>query len=151
MVSIFYFPLSARWVIRVGGKYFALWWNYGTSRVWMRRKEVACKSYFLRLNPNYVGISIVQKLASTNSLILVSTMPLRLSRKGINICTRVRMRKIFGIIFIVLGFLALIMPLTPGAWLIFVGLELLGFTLINDKIRGWWKRLRNKDTENPRS
>jgi hypothetical protein len=41
------------------------------------------------------------------------------------------MKKIFrntlGIILIVLGFLALITPFTPGSWLILIGLEILGF------------------------
>ena len=48
---------------------------------------------------------------------------------------------VVGVILIILGFIALITPLTPGSWLIFVGLELLGFRLavwekIKDKIFG---------------
>ena len=39
-------------------------------------------------------------------------------------------KKIIGIILIIIGFLALITPLTPGSWLIFIGLELLGIRLL---------------------
>ena len=48
-----------------------------------------------------------------------------------------RHKKIIGVIFIVLGVLALITPLTPGSWLIFVGLELIGIRL------AFYKRLQN--------
>jgi uncharacterized protein YqgC (DUF456 family) len=34
--------------------------------------------------------------------------------------------RIVGVLCIVLGFLALLTPLTPGSWLMLVGLELLG-------------------------
>lgn len=46
------------------------------------------------------------------------------------------LRKIVGVIFIVLGVLALVTPFTPGSWLVFVGFGLLGFKLIfkNGKI-----------------
>jgi uncharacterized protein YqgC (DUF456 family) len=45
-------------------------------------------------------------------------------------------KKIIGIVFFILGFFALITPFTPGSWLIFVGLELLGFRLaVWDKIK----------------
>ena len=36
-------------------------------------------------------------------------------------------RKTLGIILIVLGFLALITPFSPGSWLMLIGLEILGF------------------------
>ncbi len=42
-------------------------------------------------------------------------------------------KKTAGVLFIVLGFLALITPLTPGSWLIFVGLELVGLRLFFNK------------------
>jgi uncharacterized protein YqgC (DUF456 family) len=48
------------------------------------------------------------------------------------------MKKIAGVILIIIGFLALITPLTPGSWLIFVGLGLLGIQV------GFWEDLRNK-------
>jgi xanthine/uracil permease len=45
-------------------------------------------------------------------------------------------KKIIGIIFIVLGLLALLTPLTPGSWLIPIGLELIGIRLaFVDKIK----------------
>jgi hypothetical protein len=47
-------------------------------------------------------------------------------------------RKITGIILIVLGLAALLTPLTPGSWLIVVGLELLGLRiLLQDKLLAW--------------
>lgn len=39
-------------------------------------------------------------------------------------------KKIIGITFIILGFLAFITPLTPGSWLFIIGLELLGLRII---------------------
>ena len=45
-----------------------------------------------------------------------------------------------GLIFIVIGLIALVTPLTPGAWLMIVGLELLGVRLvIFDRITQWRK------------
>ena len=41
-------------------------------------------------------------------------------------------KKLFGIICIILGFLALITPLTPGSWLILIGLEILGLGFLLD-------------------
>jgi hypothetical protein len=47
-----------------------------------------------------------------------------------------RMKKIvkipIGIICIILGFLALITPFTPGSWLILIGLEILGLGFLLD-------------------
>ena len=56
----------------------------------------------------------------------------------------IRMKKIIrtvvGVILILLGFLALVTPLTPGSWLILVGLELLGLRiLLRDKLLAWAK------------
>lgn len=43
----------------------------------------------------------------------------------------IRIAKMFiGAILLVIGLVALLTPFTPGAWLIFVGLELLGIRLI---------------------
>lgn len=39
-------------------------------------------------------------------------------------------RRTIGIVLIVIGVLALVTPLTPGSWLIFIGAELLGFELV---------------------
>ncbi len=46
------------------------------------------------------------------------------------------LKKVVGVILVVIGLLALVTPFTPGSWLIFVGLELLGVELIFwDKIK----------------
>ena len=45
-------------------------------------------------------------------------------------------KKGVGIVLIVLGFLALVTPFSPGSWLILVGLELLGLRiLLEDRLR----------------
>lgn len=44
--------------------------------------------------------------------------------------TRPRLKKIVGWTLVVVGFIALITPLTPGGLLFFVGLEILGLRLI---------------------
>jgi hypothetical protein len=47
-------------------------------------------------------------------------------------------RYVIGIILILVGFLALVTPLSPGSWLILVGLELLGLRiLLQDKLLAW--------------
>ena len=52
-------------------------------------------------------------------------------------------KKSIGIICIILGFLALITPLTPGSWLILIGLEILGLGfLLNGKYFRWLKGKR---------
>jgi uncharacterized protein YqgC (DUF456 family) len=52
-------------------------------------------------------------------------------------------RKILGALLILVGFAALVTPLTPGSWLIFVGAELLGIEILNRArvmafLRGLW-------------
>ena len=42
-------------------------------------------------------------------------------------------RRIAGVGLIVLGFIALVTPFTPGSWLMFVGAELLGFEILFPK------------------
>lgn len=52
-----------------------------------------------------------------------------------------RMKKILGVVFIIIGLTALVTPFTPGSWLIFVGLESLGLRLaVWDKIRAYFKK-----------
>ncbi len=49
-------------------------------------------------------------------------------------------RKIIGVVLVLLGLLALLTPLTPGSWLIPIGLELLGLRLLlADKLLAWAK------------
>ena len=58
------------------------------------------------------------------------------------------LKKPIGVLLIVLGFLALITPLTPGAWLIFIGLELFGIRLVAwDKLKDWWQGRKEEKTE----
>ncbi len=55
------------------------------------------------------------------------------------------LRKTLGILCLVIGLFCLVTPLTPGAWLIFVGLELLGLGfLIPKKLRELWNRWAEK-------
>jgi hypothetical protein len=54
---------------------------------------------------------------------------------------RPRLRKSAGWFLVVVGFVALIMPVVPGAPLVFVGLELLGLRIIfTDKIKNLFRR-----------
>lgn len=47
-------------------------------------------------------------------------------------------RNIVGVALVVLGFLALITPVTPGSWLIPIGLEILGLRiLLAGKLLAW--------------
>lgn len=55
------------------------------------------------------------------------------------------MKKMLGALLMLVGLLALVTPLTPGAWLIFVGLELLGFRMAAwEKVKIWLLRLWKK-------
>lgn len=54
-----------------------------------------------------------------------------------------KFKKIVGIIFIIIGILALITPFTPGSWLAFIGLQILGIDFLwGGKIK---KGLKNKN------
>lgn len=45
-------------------------------------------------------------------------------------------KKIIGVILILVGLIALVTPFSPGSWLVFVGLEILGVRLaLWDKIK----------------
>ncbi|HNY80903.1 MAG: PGPGW domain-containing protein [Sedimentisphaerales bacterium] len=47
-------------------------------------------------------------------------------------------KQVIGVILIVLGFLALVTPATPGSWLILIGLEFLGLRLLlSDRLLAW--------------
>lgn len=54
-------------------------------------------------------------------------------------------KRTIGIILIVLGFLALVTPFSPGSWLIFVGLELFGFRI------ALWEKIKCKLFKNKTS
>lgn len=54
---------------------------------------------------------------------------------------KIIVKKTIDILLIVIGLVALFTPFTPGSWLIFVGLELLGFRLLFwDKIKVWFQK-----------
>jgi len=47
-------------------------------------------------------------------------------------------RTVVGVILVVLGFLALVTPFSPGSWLILIGLEFLGLRiLLENRLWGW--------------
>ncbi len=48
------------------------------------------------------------------------------------------LKKILGILLVILGLLILFTPFTPGSWIFFVGLELLGIRL------AFWNKLKEK-------
>jgi uncharacterized protein YqgC (DUF456 family) len=63
------------------------------------------------------------------------------------------LKYVAGIVLILIGFIALVTPLTPGAWLMFVGLELIGVRLtLWDKIKDWFNARRgiHKNNTNER-
>lgn len=68
------------------------------------------------------------------------------------------LKKALGVVLIILGFLALITPCSPGSWLILVGLEFLGLGfLLEDRLPAFvkvrykarFKNLLKKDKSNP--
>ena len=55
-------------------------------------------------------------------------------------------KKLIGVILVILGFLALITPLTPGSWLALIGFELLGLRfLFLDKLKALFKKKEDKN------
>jgi hypothetical protein len=59
-------------------------------------------------------------------------------------------KKVIGVILIIVGVFALLTPLTPGSWLALIGLELLGIRMVffrkflNDKQRAALDRFMKK-------
>ncbi len=53
-----------------------------------------------------------------------------------------RLKMLIGILFIALGLLALVTPLTPGSWLVFIGLEFIGIRLLAWRRLVRWARMR---------
>ncbi len=52
-----------------------------------------------------------------------------------------KIKKIVGVILILIGLTALITPFTPGSWLAIIGLELLGIRILFfDKLKFWKKK-----------
>ena len=58
------------------------------------------------------------------------------------------LKKIIGVLLIIIGLAALFTPFTPGSWLIFVGLELLGFRILFwDKIKARFQKYDSRQTK----
>lgn len=71
------------------------------------------------------------------------------------------LKKVLGIVLVLVGVLALFTPLTPGSWLALIGFELLGLSFLfprrvrepwekmkeklQARIRQWWQRSRGGD------
>ena len=54
---------------------------------------------------------------------------------------RPKIKKMVGVILILVGLAALFTPLTPGSWLAIIGLELLGVRILFlDKLKFWKKK-----------
>ncbi len=50
-------------------------------------------------------------------------------------------RRVIGVILILIGFISLVTPLTPGSWLIVIGLEIIGVRILFlDKIKSWFNK-----------
>lgn len=57
------------------------------------------------------------------------------------------LKRIIGVLFLLLGIAALVTPLTPGAWLIFVGMELLGIGFLTPSgLRKYLVRIKSSIT-----
>ena len=55
------------------------------------------------------------------------------------------LRITLGVLLVLVGLFALVTPLTPGAWLGLIGLEMLGLGfIIPAKIRNLWKKERKE-------
>ncbi|MBU2109860.1 hypothetical protein KKB71_02850 [Patescibacteria group bacterium] len=56
-----------------------------------------------------------------------------------------KIKKMIGVILILVGFTAFLTPLTPGSWLIFIGAELLGIRfLFRDKFLQWRRKINRQ-------
>lgn len=54
---------------------------------------------------------------------------------------RSRIKKVVGVILILVGIAAFLTPLTPGSWLVIIGLESLGLRMLFfDKFKFWKKK-----------
>ena len=58
-----------------------------------------------------------------------------------------KVKKVAGVILIIIGVLAFITPLTPGSWLALIGFEFLGIRLVlPERLNVLLKRIRRKKT-----
>lgn len=58
-----------------------------------------------------------------------------------------KIKKVVGIFLIFVGFIALVTPFTPGSWLMFIGFELLGISIL----KRFWSRKNDSRSTNIRS
>ena len=57
-----------------------------------------------------------------------------------------KIRKVTGVILVVIGLLSIITPLTPVGFLLVLGLEILGVrVLFWDKLKKWFKKEQSKE------
>ncbi len=57
-----------------------------------------------------------------------------------HIKSKTLIRKLVGVIMILLGFVLHLIPLVPGSWAIIIGLEILGIRLlVQDLLKKWVK------------
>ena len=58
------------------------------------------------------------------------------------------LKKTIGVLLIIVGLAALFTPFTPGSWLIFVGLEFLGFRMLFwNKIKARFQKYDSRQTK----
>lgn len=66
-------------------------------------------------------------------------------------------RKVAGVFCITLGLFALVTPLTPGSWLVFVGAEMLGIGFLSrdnvfrhlNRLKEWWSKSKENTSFSP--
>ena len=56
--------------------------------------------------------------------------------------TKEAMKKVLGIIFIILGFFALFVPFIPGSVLFSIGFQILGISILKGRISVWYAKLK---------
>ena len=54
------------------------------------------------------------------------------------------LKRITGILLIVVGILGMILPILPGVWLIPLGLQLLGWRLVINRKKSWSEMIKLK-------
>lgn len=59
-----------------------------------------------------------------------------------------KVKKAIGFLLILVGLVAFFTPFTPGSWLVFVGLELIGLRLLFlDKIKLYFRKHDSRETK----
>lgn len=80
-------------------------------------------------------------------MLMITNLLKIISAKGgkEHIRNKPKIKKVIGIMLILIGLAALFTPFTPGSWLIFIGAELLGTRLLfQDKLIQWWRKINSK-------